>query len=147
MGTGRQTIPVQVSEPGRYMLVLENANPAWSNHWLRWDYLALRQGDTSIWAIGEDEAPPIYSREAYTEFCDSRNSSDCAASFIVGSTSTSAFSFDLNDGDNSRFTISFMLPEQYVNVDLNLVLSTLDSTHAGSADFKMKVTLERSSQP
>jgi hypothetical protein len=114
---------------------------------LRWDYLALKQGDAPIWTIGEDEAPPKYSREAYGEFCDPRNSSACTSSFIVGSTSAGALSFDLNDGDNRTITISFMLTERYIDTDLTLVLSTLDSTHPGAADFKMKVTLERATQP
>jgi hypothetical protein len=144
--TGKQTILVRVSEPGRYTLILENANPLWSGRWLRWDYLALKQGDTAIWEIGEDEAPPTYSSEAASELCDPRSSSDCTATFVVGSTNPSAFFFDLNDGERSRATVSFTLADQQTNADLTLVLSTLHSTHGDIAHFKMKVTLERASQ-
>jgi hypothetical protein len=144
---GRQTVSIHVDQPGEYTIVLENANPPYSEHWLRWDYLALKQGDTPIWTIGEDEAPPSYSRDAYAEFCDPRNSSACTSNFIVGSTSAGALAFDLNDGDNRRIAISFMLAERYIDTNLMLVLSTLDSTHPGAADFKMNVILERAAQP
>jgi len=142
---GRQTFNFYVDRPGQYRLVLENANPPWSNYWLQWDYLALKQGDTLIWAIGDDEAPPNYSSDATSELCDPGRSSNCTATFVVGATKASAFFYDLNDGDRSRETISFTLADQQTNVDLTLVLSTLNSTH-GVTHFKMKVTLESISQ-
>jgi hypothetical protein len=143
---GRQTVTIRVDRPGQYRLVLENANPPWSNYWLQWDYLALKQGDTVIWAIGDDEVPPTYSSEAASELCDPGRSSDCTVTFVVGATKASAFFSDLNDGARPMETVSFTLTDQQTNVDLTLVLSTLNSTHGDPTHFKMKVTLESISQ-
>jgi hypothetical protein len=143
---GRQMVVLRAPEPGQYRLVLENANPPWSEHWLRWDYLALKQGDTIIWAIGEDEAPPAYSFEAASELCDPRRSKDCTSTFVAGETRAAAFFFDLNDSDRTKSSVSFTLSDQQTDVDLELVLSTIDSTHPGAAHFKMKVTLEQLAQ-
>ena len=54
-GMDRQTITFKLHQPGQYRLVLENANPPWSGYYLQWDYLALKQGNTAIWDIGQSE--------------------------------------------------------------------------------------------
>ena len=66
---------------------------------------------------------------------------------MVDSTRAEDFSKDLNDGEFPVARVNFTLTDQDVNADLTLVLSTLYSTHEGAGHFKMKVTLERVTQP
>ena len=59
---GRQDISLgRIKQPGQYVLQLANDNPPYSSHWIEWDYLALKAGDSFIWQIGQDETPPDYN--------------------------------------------------------------------------------------
>ena len=146
--TGRQMVPIRVDEPRQYTIVLENANPTGSGYWIIWDYISLEKGNTLIWEIGEDEAPPDYSDKAFSEFCDPQppKLQDCTTEFTIASTKAEDFSKDFNDGEFPTARINFTLTEKQLDADLMLVLSTLYSTHPGIDHFKMKVTLEGGSQ-
>lgn len=144
---GRQMVTIQADQPGQYAIVLENANPTRSGYWITWDYISLKKDDTLIWEIGEDETPNDYTQEAFSEFCDPKIQEGCTTEFMVDSTRAEDFSKDLNDGEFPVARVNFTLTDQDVNADLTLVLSTLYSTHEGAGHFKMKVTLERVTQP
>lgn len=139
----RQLVTIQADRPGQYSLVLENANPTWSKHWIIWDYLSLKKRNALIWEIGEDETPPDYSDEAFAEFCDPQppRLQNCSTEFVVGLNKPGDFSKELNDGGFPLVKINFNLTEQQVAPDLTLTLSTLYSTHKDSDNFEMRVTL------
>lgn len=63
------TIHRNYIKPGKNMILLENGGPMFCGRWLVWDSLALydAKGET-IWQIGENEAPPDYSEDAFDEF-------------------------------------------------------------------------------
>lgn len=144
---GRHRITVGVDQPGQYAILLENANPTWSSYWVIWDYISLEKDNTPLWEIGEDETPPDYSREAFSEFCDpfggSGTQGDCTTEFTVGLTDVKDFSKDLNDGLFPMARINFVLTDRHVRSELALVLSTLNAHGC----FKMRVTLQRVTQP
>ena len=144
---GRQEISFQVDTQGQYMVLLENTHPERSGYWLVWDYIALSTNEDLIWEIGEDESPPDYSAAAYAEFCDPQRRESCITEFVVTESVVGQFSKDLNDGRSPSASIYFTLTDQHTNVDLNLVLSTLYSTHDNADQFVMRVTLIKIASP
>jgi transcriptional regulator with XRE-family HTH domain len=138
---GRQEFHLQPQGAGRYSIVLESINPPNAGHSLVWDYIALRQGPTARWEIGEDETPNNYGERAFDEFCDTSARRDCTTNFVVGMTRAQDFSKDLNDGSRSAARIDFALDDAQAAEGVQLVLSTLYATHPGAPDFKMRITL------
>jgi hypothetical protein len=141
--SGRQMVNIIADEVGQYTIKLENANPTGSGYWILWDYISLRKDNTTIWEIGEDEAPPDYSKRAYDEFCDFQRGQNCTNRFTVGLTNVGEFSKTLNDGIFPNAEINFTITKQNVNSILTLVLSTLESTHGQPDHFRMRVTFCR----
>lgn len=134
----KQIVIIKPDQPGQYTIVLENANPPWSEHWLHWDYISLQVGHTPIWEVGESD-------EAFYEFCDPGMRSHCTTRFMIGSSREKDFIMDLNDGLRPKAELNFALSEQQINSELRLILSTLNASHPnlGVDHFDLKVTLER----
>jgi len=143
--TGRQDVPLGVIlQPGHYVLQVLNDTPPYSNHWIEWDYLALKAGDGFLWQIGQAETPPDlnYTGTATDEFCQT---ADCPTRFEVaaGKIDERLFPKTLNDGSVPGITIGFDVPPEQISTDLILTLSTLYSSHVpDTRDFKMRVILE-----
>ena len=137
---GRQAVALRVDQPGKYQIVMENANPINSGAWLIWDYLSLAVGSRLLWQLGNDDTPADYSAQAYAEFCDPQKRTCRSEIDAAGTTPSSEFRKDLNDGDNRIARIGFQLTEADVDKDLILTLSTLYSTHDASK-FVMKVSI------
>jgi hypothetical protein len=144
---GRQNIPLRLDQPGRYMLILTQANPSQANppeqYWIIWDYIGLLQGDTPIWEIGESEAPPDYTEAAFGELCKPHIRSDCTNSFVVGTTRAGDFVYDMNNGTRPGATIAFTITDQQANSTPTLVLSTLYASHGEIERFALTVSLVR----
>lgn len=143
---GRQPLDLgTVSQPGRYTLRLESANPPQSGHWLEWDYLALKANGRSLWQIGDSETPPDYSARAADEFCPASSSANCPTAFEVtaGKIDPAAFPATLNDGSVPSVYIDFVIAPEQTGADLVLTLSTLYATHTNpNVDgYHMQVTL------
>jgi hypothetical protein len=145
--TGRQDIKLGVLEcPGQYVLRLKTDSPPYSNHWIEWDYVALKAGDQVLWQIGQSESPPDlnYTGSATDEFCGT----DCRSEFEVtaGHIDERAFPKTLNDGSQPAVAIRFAIPAEQKGADLILTLSTLYASHVpDTRDFKLRVILERTS--
>lgn len=131
------TIGQNCIQEGANTLILENANPQETGHWVFWDSLRLKDSQGGIvWQLGEDEAPPDYSDAAFDEFDDSSPYHD---HFYVGTMPEGQFPAELNDSDISQVTIYFGLTEAQAGSDLTLYLDTLYATHTGAAYFDMQV--------
>ena len=140
--TGRQDINLgRIKQPGRYILQLANDNPPFSNHWLEWDYLALKAGGSFIWEIGQDETPPDSG-----EFCSTAPGTDCRTGFkvIAGKIEEgNRFPKTLNDGEFPVIRIAFTVMQEQTGADLILTLSTLYSSHLpDTRDFRVQITLQ-----
>jgi hypothetical protein len=144
--TGKQDIHLgRIGAPGRYVLQLANDNPPLSNHWIEWDYLALKAGNSVAWYIGQEETPPDYSSSASDEFCTTAEHTDCRAGFevVAGRIDERSFPKTLNDGVFPVIRIVFTVTPEQKGADLALTLSTLYSSHVPDIkDFKMRVILE-----
>ncbi len=146
--TGRQSVNLgALDQPGRYTLKLMNDSPAYSGHWIEWDYLSLKAGDSYLWQIGQDETPPDfnYTGKATDEFCSMAVPADCKTEFEVvsGKIDDRSFPKTLNDGVVPGVKIDFFVPPEQAGVDLVLTLSTLYSSHVpDTRDFKMRIVLE-----
>jgi hypothetical protein len=144
--TGRQDISLgRIEQPGRYVLQLANDNPPLSGHWIEWDYLALKAGDSFVWQIGQDETPPVYGSLASNEFCSTAEHTDCRAGFevVAGKIDERSFPKTLNDGGFPVVRLVFTVTPEQTGVDLVLTLSTLYSSHVpDTEDFRMQVTLQ-----
>jgi len=142
---GRQKISVGELSSGQYVLTLRNASPEYSGTWVVFDYLALKESSSeiSIWEIGISNTPPDYSQRSWKEFCDPKVRPDCTAEFIIGTTDVGDFVKELNDWEFTVVKIYFEITDEQANrlTDLDLVLSTLYSTHEGADEFKMEVSL------
>jgi len=139
---GRQSIPLRFDQPGRYMLVLTQANPT-GPYWIIWDYIGLLQGDTPLWEIGESETPSDYTEAAFGEFCEPHIRSDCTSSFIVGTTKVEDFVYDMNASERPGAIITFNITDQQANSASTLVLSTLYASHDAIERFALTVSLVR----
>jgi hypothetical protein len=141
---GKQDISLgRIEQPGRYVLQLANDNPPRSNHWIEWDYLALKAGGSSVWQIGQEETPP-YGPQASDEFCSTAEHTDCRAGFEVtaGRIDERSFPKTLNDGAFPVVRIVFNVAPEQTGADLDLTLSTLYSSHVpDTKNFKMQVIL------
>ncbi|MFN8595646.1 MAG: hypothetical protein U0559_05640 [Anaerolineae bacterium] len=146
--TGRQDINLgPIDQPGRYVLQLKNANPAYSNHWIEWDYLSLKADDQLLWQIGESETPPDpnYTGKATDEFCSMAVPAECRTEFetLSGIIDDHTFPKTLNDGTVPEVDIKFLISPEQTNTDLILTLSTLYSSHVpDTKDFKLRVILD-----
>ena len=143
--TGKQGIDQgRIEQPGRYVLQLANDNPPLSNHWIEWDYLALKAGGSSVWQIGQEETPPVYDSQASDEFCSTAEHTDCrtGVEVIAGRVDERSFPKTLNDGAFPVIRIVFTVTPEQSGSDLTLTLSTLYSSHLpDTKDFRMQVTL------
>lgn len=139
--TGRQEIRIGRLTAGRYTLILHNVSPQYSEHWIIWDYLALKSGQDLVWEIGNSETPDDFSPTAYDEFCNPQTRNDCNTEFTVGATSVGDFVKELNDGIFPTEKVHFEITEQQAQADLTLILSTLDSTHQGAENFPLEANL------
>ncbi len=139
--TGRQEIRLGRLTAGQYTLILHNVSPQYSEHWIIWDYLALKSGQDLVWEIGNSETPDDFSPTAYDEFCNPQTRNDCNTEFTVGATSVGDFVKELNDGIFPTEKVHFEITEQQAQADLTLILSTLDSTHQGAENFPLGVNL------
>ncbi len=146
--TGRQNINLgRIKQPGRYILQLANDTPPFSEHWLEWDYLALKAGGSFIWQIGQDETPLDYNYtgQATDEFCGTAACIDCRTGFevVAGKIDERNFPKTLNDGEFPVIRIAFTVTQEQTGADLVLTLSTLYSSHLpDTRDFRMQVTLQ-----
>jgi hypothetical protein len=144
---GRQDISLgRIRQPGQYVLQLTNDNAPYSSHWIEWDYLALKAGNSYIWQIGQDETPPDYNDtgRATDEFCDTGGRTDCRTGFQVteGKIDERNLAKTLNDGIYPVVRIAFTVTQEQTGADLDLTLSTLYSSHVpDTKDFRMQVTL------
>ena len=143
--TGKQDVSLgRIEQPGRYVLQLANDNPPLSGHWIEWDYLALKAGDSFVWQIGQEETPPVYGPQASDELCSTAEHTDCRAGFEVnaGRIDERSFPTTLNDGVFPVVRIVFTVTPEQTRADLVLTLSTLYSSHVpDTKDFRMQVTL------
>ncbi len=143
--TGKQDVSLgKIEQPGRYVLQLANDNPPLSNHWIEWDYLALKAGGSFVWQIGQEETPPVYDAQASNEFCSTAEHTDCRAGFevVAGKIDERSFPKTLNDGVFPVIRIVFTVTPEQKGADLALTLSTLYSSHVpDTKDFRMQVTL------
>lgn len=144
--TGKQDVNLgRIEAPGRYVLQLANDNPPLSNHWIEWDYLALKAGGSIDWQIGQEETPPVYGSLASDEFCSTTEHTDCRAGFevVAGKIDERSFPRTLNDGGFPVVRLVFTVTPEQTGADLVLTLSTLYSSHVpDTRDFKMRVILE-----
>jgi hypothetical protein len=144
--TGKQDIDLgRIEQPGRYVLQLANDNPPLSNHWIEWDYLALKAGGSSVWQIGQEETPPVYGSQASDEFCGTAEHTDCrtGVEVIAGRVDERSFPKTLNDGGFPVIRIVFTVTPEQTGADLVVTLSTLYSSHVpDTKDFRMQVTLQ-----
>jgi hypothetical protein len=144
--TGKQEVNLgRIEAPGRYVLQLANDNPPLSNHWIEWDYLALKAGGSVAWHIGQEETPPVYGSSASDEFCSTAEHTDCRAGFevIAGKIDERSFPKTLNDGGFPVVRLVFTVTPEQTGADLVLTLSTLYSSHVpDTRDFKIRVILE-----
>lgn len=146
--TGRQRISLgSIKQPGLYVLQLANDNSPFSGHWIEWDYLALKAGDSFVWQIGQSETPPDYNYtgQATDEFCDTGARTDCKTGFevIAGKIDEHNLPKTLNDGVFPVIRIAFTVTQEQTGADLVLTLSTLYSSHVpDTRDFRMQVTLQ-----
>ncbi len=143
--TGKQDLSLgRIEQPGRYVLQLANDNPPLSNHWIEWDYLALKAGGSFVWQIGQEETPPVGDARASNEFCSTAEHTDCRAGFevVAGKIDERSFPKTLNDGVFPVVRIVFTMAPEQTSADLVLTLSTLYSSHLpDTREFKMQVTL------
>lgn len=137
---GRQNLTLRFAKTGKYSLTFSNANRTMSDHWLIWDCILLKKNKSTIWSIGQDEAPPNYSKAAFDEFCQS---GDCQTTFVVGKSSSRQFSKEINDYSIPSARVDFTVDASQVNTDLTLVLSTLYATHSWVDQYRMEVSLEQ----
>jgi len=122
---------------GENTILLENANPLQTNHWVVWDSLNLKTNfGQVIWELGQNEAPPDYSFIAYDEF---RQSPPYNPDFYVGQTPVSAFPKEINDLGFPQVYIHFSLTAEQASHDLVLFLDTLYATHDSVPYFDMRV--------
>jgi hypothetical protein len=144
---GRQDISLgRIKQPGRYVLQLANDNAPRSNHWIEWDYLALKADGRFVWRFGQDETPPDYNYtgKATDEFCNTAVRTNCKTVFevVAGKIDERNFSKTLNDGEFPALMIVFTITPEQVGADLTLTLSTLYASHVpDTRDFKMRVAL------
>jgi hypothetical protein len=144
--TGKQDVNLgRIEAPGRYVLQLANDNPPLSNHWIEWDYLALKAGGSVAWQIGQEETPPVYGSLASDEFCSTAEHTDCRAGFevVAGKIDERSFPKTLNDGGFPVVRLVFTVTPEQTGTDLVLTLSTLYSSHVPNTQgFRMQVTLQ-----
>lgn len=145
---GRQEFELRLTSPGRYLLSLENANGAYSDHWLLWDAILLkrsRTADQSIWSVGNDDVGMRgdFSKQAFSEFAE-KNAGGATSKFIIGKTQSKEFIKELNDNDVTRCEIEFTIDKEQLTGPPALVLSTLYSSHQGAPDgFRMHITVKQ----
>ncbi len=143
--TGKQDVSLgRIEQSGRYVLQLANDNPPLSNHWIEWDYLALKAGNSFVWQIGQEETPPVYGPLASDEFCSTAEHTDCRAGFevVAGRIDERSFPKTLNDGAFPVVRLVFTVAPEQKDADLFLTVSTLYASHLpDTKDFKMQVTL------
>lgn len=138
-GKERQHLNLWFEKAGNYTLSFINANPRYSNHWLIWDYIALKDQKYPLFEIGESEAPPHYSDLAFDEFC---HQDDCVMDFRIGSHHSRKFPKEINDHDILEIKINFEVKSRFARKNLDLDLSTLFSSHNNVEHYKMRVKLE-----
>jgi hypothetical protein len=135
---GRKKITLTAWYPGKYRLVFENANSIASGCWLIWDYIALKKAENSIWEIGNDDTPPDYSAKAFAEF---GTSGVLTNKFIVGQTKPGDFVKEINDSDKTKVIIDFSLDQNETKIPLDLIISTLYSSHDAIPGYKIKLSI------
>ena len=139
---GLQEQAIYVANAGTYTVTLSNENPRFSNHWMIWDYIGLKDGNRVAWSIGKKETPPDYSETAFDEFCDPKDQA-CETNFIVNETGVQDFPKEINDGSIPELNIFFEIKPSQVRRELTLVFSTLFSTHDNIKNYKMRVALKK----
>ena len=124
-------------KPGSNTILLEAVQPAKAYRWLVWDSLSLASasGDV-IWALGEDEAPPDHTGNAFDEFDDTLPFS---IDFDVETMGADDFPFQLNDNALPQVYITFELTPARSERDLILDLDTLYATHDDVDSFTIRV--------
>ncbi|MCO6491404.1 MAG: hypothetical protein J5I98_23505 [Phaeodactylibacter sp.] len=137
---GWQTQALWFEEGGSYTLTFSNAGQPHSDHWMVWDCIRLKDGNATVWRIGDCETPPDYSKVAFDEFCDPDNE-ECPIKFKVGESSNREFPKEINDYSITTITVSFEINPKHARKNLSLELSTLYSTHNNIRDYKLRVAL------
>ena len=131
------TIGKNCIQEGDNTLVLKNANPLQTDHWIFWDSLNLKDSQGGvIWELGDNEAPPDYIAAAFDEF---DNSSPYNTHFTISTMSENEFPAELNDFSISQVYIHFALTNTQASSDVTLYLDTLYATHLGASYFDMQV--------
>jgi hypothetical protein len=134
-----RTIAIDSScfRPSENTIVLEHAGDIGIGQWLVWDSLHLKTvlGDV-IWALGQNEAPPDYSPNAFDEFDQDPPFND---DFYIGQMDVSEFPKELNDSTFRQINIHFTLSQPQADNSLRLFLDTLYATHDSADYFEMRV--------
>lgn len=147
-GSGSSQYPAERSvkieqeciQEGANILVLVNANPAQTDHWIFWDSLNLKDSQGQVvWELGDNEAPPDYSAAAFDEF---DAVPPYTTQFYVGITPENEFPAEFNDFSVSQVTIHFSLSNAQASGDLTLFLDTLYATHTAVDYFDMQVQIK-----
>lgn len=74
-------------------------------------------GPELIWKIGDDEAPPNYTKKAFDEFdCDRPFNSD----YYVHKDPCSKFPYEINDGEFTQVNIHYNLTYEEITKDANI---------------------------
>lgn len=129
-------VNLRVRKSGQYSIKLENTHQPYTEHWLIWDFIALKANDSVIWRIGAPDGD-------FSEFCNfQQGRPDCQKIYTVGSTDVKDLTHTLNDGIFPEVVINFNLNEEFLNSDLlTLVLSISDSSYPEKEpNFEMKVS-------
>ncbi len=124
---------------GPNVIVLEKAHDKFEQQWLIWDRLAL-ETDTgeSIWQLGQDESPPVFTHRAYDEFDNSLN---FLSEYHVNGMNSLKFPRELNNSTLPKISIIFDLNAQEARRDLLLTLDTVFAVQGAAPYFEVKVSV------
>lgn len=151
-GWMRLLIPSKSFGGGKIAIVLHSQNQPFSGHWMIFDYLSLYSLKVSdkekkvkkvIFSIGDLEAPPDFSPNAFDEF--GKNPSSWKTKFYIDGNKekqlSNLFPKEINDASCSEIKIYFDCSQ--INDDCYLFISTLYATHDGANSFKLGIYIEK----